>query len=678
MNRLPLAGMIFLFIVVVTIVSSSHRGQKNVEQLTLLHIEPRHHTVIAPVHPELHSSELLPASYKKRLMPLSNSKVVLKATTGADEHAQLALTHAMDMDIRTTHHLLCVVPNPETRYRCLLLCKDSQMGRHLSDYVSSTPPSKLTVAVKNKLEDRLFRCAWAIAGGGDVRTDDARIRIIDAGKAGGAQICDVLVTWSSQNSAELAAANAQALIKCKGDNLEVLYMPYDPQDNPKSTAREMRWGPAIAHSMEPSVFLGDTPVDGPKTTNGARIIKVLSSPLLIVAKANDDSKMVQAVAAVLLDKNREDGAWVSYYEYIKHMKVHPLSNRLIKQMTDKRIAVLNESVYSIPRTQILEQFSDANANANDEPVVVIPMGNISATFTYALDHKQRVCTLRDNVITGVTLRRGDRLRLLRQDVTDQNGLYTVVGPKECHSPLLLTASTLASRQDIGDKAGWTFRLDSRDEANKDIIQTGDKVLWRMKSNQYEIAVATVSSTNPIEIRVTRDEIMRVSATSKLSAYMREWLHPLGRCMQSTERGDGQTTQQSETAETTETAETAETAVTQRSAARNPYWSPFTRKMCDDLGDAAVWDRPCEHDSDCPFYQVQASANGETLYRGGCLQSGYCEMPVGTANIGYTKVDKKGPGPMCKCPDGSDVRASQACCNPKGRQPRPQWVFELNK
>lgn len=42
----------------------------------------------------------------------------------------------------------------------------------------------------------------------------------------------------------------------------------------------------------------------------------------------------------------------------------------------------------------------------------------------------------------------------------------------------------------------------------------------------------------------------------------------------------------------------------------------------------LWDKPCTHDTQCPFY----SAGGE---RGGCT-NGYCEMPLGTRRVGFRK------------------------------------------
>lgn len=58
----------------------------------------------------------------------------------------------------------------------------------------------------------------------------------------------------------------------------------------------------------------------------------------------------------------------------------------------------------------------------------------------------------------------------------------------------------------------------------------------------------------------------------------------------------------------------------------------TRETCEANGYA--WDRPCNWDDDCPFYE-----NGEF---GGCNGNGYCELPVNVERIGFRKYRGDGP------------------------------------
>lgn len=48
----------------------------------------------------------------------------------------------------------------------------------------------------------------------------------------------------------------------------------------------------------------------------------------------------------------------------------------------------------------------------------------------------------------------------------------------------------------------------------------------------------------------------------------------------------------------------------------------------------VWDRPCEYDNDCPFFDRQH-------FRGGCKQ-GICEMPLGAKQVGFRKYRVENP------------------------------------
>lgn len=57
----------------------------------------------------------------------------------------------------------------------------------------------------------------------------------------------------------------------------------------------------------------------------------------------------------------------------------------------------------------------------------------------------------------------------------------------------------------------------------------------------------------------------------------------------------------------------------------------------------VWDRPCESDPECPFYDSRTG-------RGGC-SSGTCEMPLGVGNKSFRVADPATP-PLCET-DGPD-------------------------
>jgi hypothetical protein len=53
----------------------------------------------------------------------------------------------------------------------------------------------------------------------------------------------------------------------------------------------------------------------------------------------------------------------------------------------------------------------------------------------------------------------------------------------------------------------------------------------------------------------------------------------------------------------------------------------TPMLC--VSSGGTWDRPCETDTECPFYDSRRG-------RGGCRDSGFCEMPLGVNNLSYRK------------------------------------------
>lgn len=59
----------------------------------------------------------------------------------------------------------------------------------------------------------------------------------------------------------------------------------------------------------------------------------------------------------------------------------------------------------------------------------------------------------------------------------------------------------------------------------------------------------------------------------------------------------------------------------------------TKDACE--RDGGVWDRPCVRDDDCPFFEI---GRMHVYPRGGCMNSGYCEMPMGVTAISYRVTD----------------------------------------
>ena len=79
----------------------------------------------------------------------------------------------------------------------------------------------------------------------------------------------------------------------------------------------------------------------------------------------------------------------------------------------------------------------------------------------------------------------------------------------------------------------------------------------------------------------------------------------------------------------------------------------------------TWDHSCIVDTDCPYYQ--ANTNYENN-RGGCMDSGVCELPIGVRRVSYRKYDDEDVyAPYCYGCDAYDTE----CCN---TQQNPDYAF----
>uniref|UniRef100_A0A6C0LAL6 Uncharacterized protein n=1 Tax=viral metagenome TaxID=1070528 RepID=A0A6C0LAL6_9ZZZZ len=80
---------------------------------------------------------------------------------------------------------------------------------------------------------------------------------------------------------------------------------------------------------------------------------------------------------------------------------------------------------------------------------------------------------------------------------------------------------------------------------------------------------------------------------------------------------------------------------------------------------SLWDKRCAVNEDCPYYKANTNYPNN---RGGCINGGFCEFPVGVKRLGFTKyTDTDLNTPLCyNCNDPQD----------KGKPPKkPDYVFE---
>jgi hypothetical protein len=76
---------------------------------------------------------------------------------------------------------------------------------------------------------------------------------------------------------------------------------------------------------------------------------------------------------------------------------------------------------------------------------------------------------------------------------------------------------------------------------------------------------------------------------------------------------------------------------------------------------SLWDKKCVANEECPYYKSNSNYLNN---RGGCIDNGFCEFPVGVKRLGFTKyTDTYLNKPLCYNCEGKEM--------PK----KPDYVFE---
>lgn len=91
----------------------------------------------------------------------------------------------------------------------------------------------------------------------------------------------------------------------------------------------------------------------------------------------------------------------------------------------------------------------------------------------------------------------------------------------------------------------------------------------------------------------------------------------------------------------------------------------TTKVACEQNQKNVWDRPCEQNTECPFYQANKHYKN---YRGGCID-GKCELPIGVTPKGFRKYDSE-TKPLCY---GCPIKDPTCCYTQK----KPDYVFSMD-
>ena len=377
-------------------------------------------------------------------------------------------------------------------------------------------------------------------------------------------------------------------------------------------------------------------------------IEVLSSRALSLLKseASDAAVAVSAQMSELLVRDVTAAAEVSALEALGAQATEA-SAAIARDLTAHRMTSLQKrSPYGLPAVPVLEQYVELVPSAEDSPTVLevrYPSALRDATKGLANPMNgggvQEV-VIAERVFQGVRLKRGDRL------VLGDGDTYFVVAANDkdgvvLQRPAVLRIARQLERAADPARNAWTVAGTPEELAIAKELRPGDEVLWSVPSSskgQAPFLATVVSSTGSrvyAEVPADRMEASIAAASGAKQASklveMRDWLHPLSRCS-----GDPKVP----TRTLCEKGRTRDVQPDEEGGSNT----------------ASVWDRPCEHDLDCPYYDPSSG-------RGGCLGGGMCEVPLGVRRVGYRHVDPKRSGPPLCWTTGTKTNGGGECAAP---------------
>ena len=100
--------------------------------------------------------------------------------------------------------------------------------------------------------------------------------------------------------------------------------------------------------------------------------------------------------------------------------------------------------------------------------------------------------------------------------------------------------------------------------------------------------------------------------------------------------------------------------------------PKNKEECEAIPNH-TWDVPCRYNSECPYFGSNKNYNN---FFGGCLSSGFCEMPVGVNQQSYTKrKDANDNKPICyNCDSAND---GDCCDSQNSNLQSPDYMFPMD-
>lgn len=345
--------------------------------------------------------------------------------------------------------------------------------------------------------------------------------------------------------------------------------------------------------------------------NGGGSASIASTTILMGSGRLDGDPRVSFVVRALVDVD-QFWALAELNMIAKYVALLPMTRLILRPVDDAAKTRssrehLSKASYSISPVPVLRE---AFSLWMPPPVLLISVVAIDAYLTHTShDGKCRVLEIRHPFIGAARMRLGDRVALFNQPISKHNGHYIV--------------QELATGDRGTVVVTWL-------EVNYDAISfsdvQGDSFI---EKGNPAMVLMTVQLTDMIDPK--RGDLWPKFSSPQVDdlLLLRNLTNPDGRSGVWTV-----VTNKSDTPEgfTIQTLVGAKTSPQQQGKIDGScVTSPTTEIKSVCLADGDLWDTPCSADDQCPFFQVNLRYPN---YRGGCLDSGWCEMPVGVTQTSY--------------------------------------------
>lgn len=280
---------------------------------------------------------------------------------------------------------------------------------------------------------------------------------------------------------------------------------------------------------------------------------------------------------------------------------------------------LTDDRYAISTVSILQEgFRETKGTPSITLVTYDPVEAYMTSTTR--EDRCRVLEMRSEYIGASRMRVGDRVILRSQVISKHNGEYMVQALRAVGRGTVLVSWSEATYDAL------TFT----DVQAKRLADGGNPAAVTMRATKHGLRDPKRGNLWPGTSQLQVGDLL------------------LLRNLHTTDGGTGVWTAVTDVQGATVTMETTtppHTAASDGSCVTSPMTE--IKSVCEAEG--GLWDAPCISDDQCPYFQKNKRYPN---YRGGCLESGWCEMPLGVVQqsfrtaIGEPACHGQGRGPDC--------------------------------